>query len=447
MIKSLVSFLVQNKTNNMAIKAILTSALLSIFIRAIGFFKESVIAYYFGISQYVDFYVLALTYSVFFVHPIGGALSTLLTQKYIEMSEKVSKSISADMYIKSQIFGISIMIIIMSTQLALLEFPSIQKIIQTRFDKVDMKYMYILIPVGLISFISLINGAILTAKTQFKTFTSLPALVPISILIFLICFPLEYKFEALFIGTLIGFLLELLASKLSLKTVLTKIDFGLIKKNSWEFNKIIKSVPSLIFSGIIMGGCLVVDQLMATLAGEGAVAIINFGNRLTLGLISVSVIIWTVLYPYFIKFASINDYKSLRKSLGIFSFLIVTFLVPLCGGLALFSEEIISILYERGAFVKKDTIIVANIQMLYFLHIPLYVLCMICVRVANALENTQIILIGNIILLTLNIILNLFFIDQYGVIGIPLATLVSYGLLTLYWFITSNLLINSRLNS
>ena len=196
-----------------------------------------------------------------------------------------------------------------------------------------------------------------------------------------------------------------------------------------------------------MGGCLVVDQLMATLAGEGAVAIINFGNRLTLGLISVSVIIWTVLYPYFIKFVSMNDYKSLRKSLGIFSFLIVTFLVPLCGGLALFSEEIISILYERGAFVKKDTIIVANIQMFYFLHIPLYVLCMICVRVANALENTQIILIGNIILLTLNIILNLLFIDQYGVIGIPLATLVSYGLLTLYWFITSNILINSRLNN
>ena len=130
MIKSLVSILVQNKTNNIAIKAILTSAILSIFIRTIGYFKESVIAYYLGISQYVDFYVLALIYATFFVHPIGGALSTLLTQKYIEISGKISKSASANIYIKSQIFGASIMLIIISIQVASLEFPFIQNLIE-----------------------------------------------------------------------------------------------------------------------------------------------------------------------------------------------------------------------------------------------------------------------------------------------------------------------------
>lgn len=447
MIKSLVSFLVQNKTNKLALKAIITSAILSIIIRTIGFFKESAIAYYFGVSQYVDFYLLALIYAIFFVHPIGGALSTLLTQKYIEMSEKVSKLASANIYIKSQIFGIGIMIIIISTQVALLEFQFIQNIIETKFGKINMRYIYFLIPIGLISFISLVNGSILTAKKQFKTFTILPVLVPISILVFLFSFPSEFKFEALLIGTLIGFALELLVSKLSLKTVLLKFDYNLIKKSSRDFSKIIKSMPSLVLSGIIMSGCLIVDQLMAVLAGEGAVAMINFGNRIALGLISILAIVWTVLYPYFIRYTSINDFKSLRKILGIFSLLIVIFLIPLCGSLAIFSEEIISILYERGAFVRKDTIIVANIQMFYFLHLPLYALCMICTRVANALENTQVILIGNILLLISNIIFNLFLIDKYGVIGIPIATLISYSLIALFWFITSNLLISNKLKN
>ena len=250
----------------------------------------------------------------------------------------------------------------------------------------------------MISFVSVINGAILTAKKQFKTFTSLSALVPISISILLLIFPLEYKFEALFFGTLVGYTIELIVSKISLKKVLLKVDCKSIKKRSGNFSKIIKSMPNLVFSGIIMSGCLVVDQLMATLAGEGAVAMINFGNRISLGLISILAIVWAVLYPYFINYASINDFKSLRKSLGIFSLLIVILMVPFCGILAFFSEEIISILYERGAFIKKDTIIVANIQIFYFLHLPLYALCMICTRVVNALENTHIILIGNILL-------------------------------------------------
>ena len=43
--------------------------------------------------------------------------------------------------------------------------------------------------------------------------------------------------------------------------------------------------PTLAVSGFVMSGCLIVDQTMAVLAGEGAVAMISFGNR-ALGLLS-----------------------------------------------------------------------------------------------------------------------------------------------------------------
>ena len=58
-----------------------------------------------------------------------------------------------------------------------------------------------------------------------------------------------------------------------------------------------------------MSGCVIVDQTMAVLAG-GAVAMISFGNRLTLGLLSLSSVLWTVLFPQFIDRSSIDNSMS-----------------------------------------------------------------------------------------------------------------------------------------
>jgi putative peptidoglycan lipid II flippase len=178
------------------------------------------------------------------------------------------------------------------------------------------------------------------------------------------------------------------------------------------------------------------------LAGEGAVAMINFGNRVALGLISIIAIFWTVLYPNFVKFAASADYAALRKSLWRFCGLGIATLAPLCGVLAYFSKDVIMLLFEHGAFLASDTAIVSDIQALYLLHIPLYALCVVCMRVANALENTKMLLWGNVLSLILNVGLNLYFIAKYGVIGVPLATFIAYGLMVLFWFFAANWLIN-----
>ena len=112
--------------------------------------------------------------------------------------------------------------------------------------------------------------------------------------------------------------------------------------------------------------------------------------------------------------------------------------------LSLFFRQLIKILFERGAFHNSDTVIVANIQSLYLLFVPLFVVSMICMRVINALENTSIYLLGNSMLLVMNIILNLYLIPLYGIIGAPLATLISYGLITLFWVYISNRLIVNK---
>ena len=200
-------------------------------------------------------------------------------------------------------------------------------------------------------------------------------------------------------------------------------------------------MPNMVLSGIIISGCLIVDQVMASLAGKGAVAMINFGNKVPLGLISVLAILGTVLYPTFVKYASISEYDLLRKCFLRFSAISFLILFPMCVFISFFSDSLIKILFEHGEFLSKDTVVVANIQTLYLLFVPLFVVSMICMRVINTLENTRIYLLGNSLLLIMNIILNLYLIPIYGVIGAPLATLISYGLITVFWIYKTNELV------
>jgi len=443
MFNSLISFLGGNNSGKKAVKAILLAGILSIAVRLVGFIKESTIAYYFGVSENVDFYVLAFVFATFFVQPIGGAIATLLTQKYIEVLNFYSSEEARQLYLKCLTLGILCICIILLIQSFLIKIPYVESWLSNKFSETNLNYIYFLLPLGLFSLISVINNSILMAKEQFNTYSLLPIIIHFTTITFLIFSPTEYVFEYLLIGTTFGFFMEFIISQFCVKDVLIKLNISKIKKKSNEFYKILKSMPNMVISGTIMGSCLIVDQVMALLGGEGAVAMINFGNKVPLGLISVITIWGSVLYPTFVKYATKKKYDSLRNSFLRFSTISFLILLPICICISFFSDILIKFLFERGEFLTKDTLVVANIQTLYLLFVPLFVVSMICMRVINALENTRIYLLGNSLLLIMNIILNLYLIPKYGVIGAPLSTLISYGLITVFWVYKTNQLVQS----
>ena len=377
----------------------------------------------------------------FFVAPVGGTLATLLTQKYIEISAKISQAAADVVYGQCQVFGLSCMAIILLLQIGALQIPLVQHYVGNKFAGLEISYILILFPIALLSFLSVINASVLTARKNFTTFTALPALVPLSIIITLLMSPKEFLFAGLVLGTVAGYLLEFVFGLVCLRKILLSVTYQSLKTPNTGFIEIIRSMRLMFISGIIMSCCLLVDQFMAILAGDGAVAIINYGNRVTLGLISIIAIFWTVLYPNFVSLAVSENFSEIRATLWRFAFIGVVCLLPLCGLIAYFSEDLIALLFERGAFIQSDTQVVAKVQTFYLMHIPLYFLCMICMRIANALENSKITLFGSALSLFLNILLNLLFLKHFGVIGISLATLVAYSFMALFWLLVANRLI------
>ena len=83
--------------------------------------------------------------------------------------------------------------------------------------------LLILAPVAIFSTISVINGAILTADKRFLLFSSLPVIVPISIIICLAFNIAGDLFYSLLIGTIFGFVLEMAGGTIVLRRLWLKV--------------------------------------------------------------------------------------------------------------------------------------------------------------------------------------------------------------------------------
>ena len=115
--------------------------------------------------------------------------------------------------------------------------------------------------------------------------------------------------------------------------------------------------------------------------------------------------------------------------------------IPLVLLLVFFSEPIVSILFERGAFSTQDTSLVSNIQIYYFLQIPFYVLVLLMMRLISSLKANRWLMLVASINFILNVVLNYVFMRWMGVAGIALSTSIVYVISFIsFWFIIRRLL-------
>jgi putative peptidoglycan lipid II flippase len=131
-----------------------------------------------------------------------------------------------------------------------------------------------------------------------------------------------------------------------------------------------------------------------------------------------------------------EDWANVRHTLRRYLFLLFLITVPLAAFFYLGSEKIVEIMFQRGTFSSKDTIVVAKIQAFYALQIPFYVANILVVRLISALRANHILMWGSAINLIMNIGLNYIFMKVLGISGIALSTSCLYVIclsFTSYW--------------
>jgi putative peptidoglycan lipid II flippase len=86
----------------------------------------------------------------------------------------------------------------------------------------------------------------------------------------------------------------------------------------------------------------------------------------------------------------------------------------------------VSLLFERGAFGREDTLLVGEIQRYYALQIPFWILGTFFARLLSALHQNRIMFLGALINLPLSVVLNFAFMSWFDVAGIALSTSIVY---------------------
>ncbi len=134
---------------------------------------------------------------------------------------------------------------------------------------------------------------------------------------------------------------------------------------------------------------LVVIQLLAMSLNDWAATLLFYAGRITelpIGVFAIAVS--TVVYPAIAEHAARGDYKSMASDYLRGMRMILVINVPAAAGLAMLSEPIVRVLFQRGHFSAHDTHILAPLIALSVIGLPFFSAVSMTTRAFYALKDT-----------------------------------------------------------
>ena len=405
-----------------------TSIVLIIFSfnKILGFFRETLIAAKYGASISSDSFYFALSIagmllvvSSAFTHIMKPITIKILKVKGIKESEK---------YFSSLLYFIMTLLLVICILVAIFAKPIIglfgYGFSKEKIDLIIMLFRILLISSFSIS-ISTIYSAYFDCRKMFiaSAFESyLFNIISISFLLLfatvdnIILFTYIYAFGQIF--RLIYY-----------NIILAKKDFSYKITESYFKNKKVRNTAKLALplllgnlSGIVNR---LVDRILASTLKVGSIASLKFADNLTSifsGLVLTAIM--KVVFPSLTEISLDDKVEYKKKTSQILNYtLFLT--IPVVAAFIVFSKTLVIVVYEHGLFNSNDTIIVAEIVVVYSLAMLFSSLNFTMGRFFYINKQTKIILISGLIGFVLNVLFNLVLIKTYKHNGLAIATLIA----------------------
>jgi putative peptidoglycan lipid II flippase len=165
-----------------------------------------------------------------------------------------------------------------------------------------------------------------------------------------------------------------------------------------------------------------IDQGMAARLGSGSVAALSYGTRLLGVLIVIGpTAVGTAVLPHISVGAMLSNPSELRRKLRRYSLMILALVLPLTAGLMYFSEPIIRLVFQKGAFSEAATVLVSSVQRASLLQLPIAVLLSLEIRLTSALKANRLLYRVATLSLVLTLTFDYAFMRWWGVVGIAFA--------------------------
>lgn len=414
------------KTSDSLVKTAMLMLILTLGSKILGFIREMALAAFFGTSYIVDSYVMA--YSI--PNILFAAIFVAIGTAYMPLLAKKTETVGFDEgnIFTSQIIRIITVCAIITTVIGILFSEQLVSIMARGFEekRIELTSFYLKITLLYMLFTALMS--IFENYLQYKK-VFLPQIIidyvqNIAVIVAIVV-SAYFDHHILAFGLLVGYALRCLI----LYRAARRKGFKYNSQNEGMKNTISAIIPLAIpvfFGTVTQQLNVFVDRTCASTLKEGSIAALNYANQIDTIVLTLTItILTTLIYPRLAEASALGNYENLRKLLqrGIRVTLIVA--LPIALGIIVYNQEIVQIIYQRGAFDNSASSMTAIALVFYSMGLLFLGLNELITRAYYALHEMKTPMVFAVISMLINVILNLILVNVMQHAGLAFATSIS----------------------
>jgi len=396
--------------------------------RLAGAAKEILVAHHFGTSDEVDAFGLALTLPAFAISLVGGSLHLAFMPVYVDVRQREGHAAAQRLLSTATVLCVGLLAA--AATLVAAAMPVLLPLFASRFTPAKLELTahlsYLLLPCIVVAGTTTVWTAALYAHDDYARPSSAAVAVPLVSLLSLLALGRAWGIRALAVGLLAGYCVEA-----------ALVGFALVREGmsvlprwrglSEPVRRVLLQCAPMMAGTRVMGANPVIDSMMAARLQPGSVAALGYGNKLVafaMGIGSLS--LGAAVFPLFSRLASNGDWVRMSRTIRLYALALLALTIPATLAVIGLSEPIARLLYERGAFSRADTLLVARIQALYLVQIPFHITGNVFVRFLSATAGNSLLMWFSFVSCVVNVVGNVVLSRWLGAAGIALSTSLVY---------------------
>ena len=423
--------------------------------RILGYFRDLLIARVIGAGLISDCFFVAFKLPNLFRRILGeGAMNAAFIPVVSGVRTK-SGNKSADVFF-SNIFSFLLVALLAFVLILEIFMPLIITLIAPGFSDNPEKFNHsinltrLTFPFVLFICLTSLMGAYLNTLGKFASMAVTPIILNLSLIFTLLIF---FKSENLFlISSTLSFvvsiagIIQVIWMYYNIRRNKSKLSINFSFFKTFKRDKEITKFFKLLLPAILGNGAyqinLLIDMILASTLPDGSISFLYYAdrvNQLPLGVLGIA--IGTALLPVLSSQVKKKQKKEAEKSISKAIKFGILFSIPAFFGLLIFSENIISFLFFRGAFEYKDVQATSSALIALCCGLPAFIMIKILVIPFFANEDTKTPIKISLFCMSINLILNLILIREFLHVGLAISTSVSawINFILLFYILNKNL--------
>lgn len=407
-------------------KAALLVMIITVISKIVGFVREIVLSYVFGASAITDAYLISQTIPL----TIFSFISTGIATGFIPIYSKIQQN-DGKHYADKFTSNLSNSLLLLATIIVAFVLAFTQPVVKMFASGFSGETLELAVSFTRITVFGVYFTAVLYIFSGYLRVYEhylAPALIGFPMNLIIIC--------SLFIGAKTNVFVVAFGSLLAIASQLVVL-IPFLRRTSYQ-HQIVVNVKDkylkemfLIALPVIIGTSVneinvLVDRTLASRIAVGGISALNYARRLNgfvQGLVVVS--LTSVMFPMISKMAAAENIKGFKQTVNEAMASMSLLIIPATIGAMVFAEEIVALLFGRGAFTAEAITMTGNALFYYSIGMIAFGLRDVLSMAFYALQDSKTPMINATIGVVLNIALNIILSRYMGIGGLALATSIS----------------------